>query len=270
MPNSAAPQCLAGLGLVPDWAAPAGVGAFMGTREGGSSQRPWAALNFGDRVGDDPAAVAANRQRLAELSGGTPVWLRQVHGARVLRLRTAEVASLAQAAEPPEADAAVTGERGPVCVVQVADCLPVLFAATNGRAVGAAHAGWRGLAGGVLEHTLREVCELAGCAPHEVLAWLGPCIGPRRFEVGEEVLRAFGAEPSPAAAGDAAFEFAPRDDGAARWRADLPQLARRRLHAAGLRQVSGGTWCTVEDGSRFFSFRRDRTTGRHAAAVWLR
>ncbi|WP_232540374.1 peptidoglycan editing factor PgeF [Azohydromonas aeria] len=254
--------------MIPDWPAPPGVGALMSTRAGGVSAAPWDSLNLGTAVGDDPAAVAGNRARFAAATGGAmPLWLRQVHGSRVLRLRVDDVSPAP--ADPPEADAAVTAERGVACVVQVADCLPVLFAALNGRAVGAAHAGWRGLAGGVLESTLAEVCALADCAPDAVLAWLGPCIGPRSFEVGADVLRGFGADPD-AAGTDPAFVPAPRPDGSARWLADLPALAHRRLNLAGLRQIRGGQWCTVQDRSRFFSFRRDGVTGRQAAAVWLR
>jgi YfiH family protein len=252
--------------LTPAWPAPAGVGALMSTRAGGISAAPFDTCNLGSAVGDDPAAVAENRARLAAAAGAAPVWLRQVHGTRVLRLKLTDVQAAADA-PPPEADAAVTSERGVVCVVQVADCLPVLFAAANGRAVGAAHAGWRGLAGGVLDNTLAEVCAAAQCAPADVMAWLGPCIGPQEFEVGEDVLRGFGADPAGA---DAAFAWRPRADGSARWLADLPALARKRLQLAGLRQISGGQWCTMQDRSRFFSFRRDRVTGRQAAAVWLR
>ncbi len=252
--------------LTPAWPAPAGVGALMSTRAGGVSAVPFDTCNLGSAVGDDPAAVAENRVRLAAAAGAVPVWLRQVHGTRVLRLTRADAQAPADA-PPPEADAAVTGERGVACVVQVADCLPVLFAAANGRAVGAAHAGWRGLAGGVLENTLAEVCAVAQCAPADVMAWLGPCIGPQEFEVGEDVLRSFSADPAGA---DEAFVWRPCADGSARWLADLPALARKRLQLAGLRQISGGQWCTVQDRSRFFSFRRDRVTGRQAAAVWLR
>ncbi|WP_235971123.1 peptidoglycan editing factor PgeF [Azohydromonas caseinilytica] len=236
----------------------------MSTRAGGVSAAPWHSCNLGDAVGDDPAAVAENRARFTAALGAVPAWLRQVHGTRVLRVSLADARATAQV--PPEADAAVTSERGVACVVQVADCLPVLFAALNGRTVGAAHAGWRGLAGGVLENTLSELCAAAQCAPQDVVAWLGPCIGPAQFEVGADVLRGFGVDP---AAGDPAFVSRPRDDGSARWLADLPALARRRLEMAGLRQISGGQWCTAADASRFFSFRRDRVTGRQAAAVWL-
>lgn len=247
-------------GIVPDGLPPE-VGALMTTRAGGVSAPPFDSLNLGERVGDDPAAVAANRARFAAAIGGVPVWLQQVHGTRVVRVTSAE----ARAGVPIEADASVTTERGVACVVQVADCMPVLLAAPGGRAVAAAHAGWRGLAGGVVEAALASLCEQGGCAPAEVVVWLGPCIGPRAFEVGADVLEAFGPGAAP--------RFVPGHpgpDGRSRWRADLPGLARDRLAAAGVRQVSGGTWCTVEDSARFFSFRRDGRTGRLAAAIWRR
>jgi YfiH family protein len=161
-----------------------------------------------------------------------------------------------------EADAAITTEPGIACTVMVADCLPVLFAAPEGRGVAAAHAGWRGLAGGVLQATVAALCEATACSAHELQAWLGPCIGPRQFEVGADVVAAFGAGPR--------FVERVRPDGAMRWLADLPGLARERLQAAGITQISGGSLCTVEDASRFFSFRRDGVTGRMAGAVWLR
>ncbi len=166
------------------------------------------------------------------------------------------------------ADASWTCEPGVACTVLVSDCLPVLLAAPQARAVGAAHAGWRGLSAGVVEHCARAVCDAASCEPHELVAWLGPCIGPDAFEVGADVLMAFGVEP-PAASRER-FRYQPRADGDPRWRADLAGLARDRLAALGVRRVSGGTWCTVQDRSRFFSFRRDGVTGRMAAAVWIR
>ncbi len=250
--------------LVPAWDVD-GVGALMTTRAGGVSRSPWDTLNLGTAVGDDPAAVAENRRRFARALGARPVYLRQVHGATVVMVSAADAEG-----DPPEADGAVTDEVGVACVVQVADCLPVLFAAPDGRAVGAAHAGWRGLAAGVVERTLEHVCALAGCAPQEVRAWLGPCIGPRRFEVGADVLQPFGADPQ---APSAHPRFVPRTDvhrpdGRPRWLADLAGLARDRLGAAGVTAIDGASACTVEEGSRFFSFRRDGVTGRHAAAVW--
>ena len=241
--------------IAPEWQVDVRIGALMSTRSGGVSGAPFDSLNLGRSAGDEPAAVNENRRRFATALGGAqPVWMSQVHGVRVLRLPAGP--------GPHEADAAITTEPGVACTVMVADCLPVLFAAPEGRAVGAAHAGWRGLAAGVLEATVTALCEAAACAPAELQAWLGPCIGPRQFEVGADVVEAFGGGP----------EFAPRarPDGAMRWLADLPGLARRRLTAVGLTQISGGAACTVEDASRFFSFRRDGVTGRLAAAVWLR
>lgn len=260
--------------LRPDWdtgegegGRPAAVGALMSTRRGGgTSVPPWDGFNLGDAVGDDPAAVAAHRAAFARATGAAPVWLRQVHGTRVVRVAPADAAPGAAA---HEADAAVTVEPGVACTVLVADCLPVLFADRQERAVAAAHAGWRGLAGGVVERTLEAVCEAAGCAPSDVRAWLGACIGPRRFEVGADVLRAFGRDPGKPSTADA--RFAPRGPGhPGKWLADLPGLARDRLAAAGVRDVTGGVWCTASDAATFYSFRRDGVTGRMAAAVWLR
>lgn len=245
--------------LVPGWQAP-GVGAVMTTRHGGVSSGPFSSLNLRDGLGDDPLAVQENRARVLASMGALPAYLNQVHGAKVAHISASDVRP---GAELRNADASVTTEPGLACVVQVADCLPVLFAAPGARAVAAAHAGWRGLALGVLEATLGEVCKLARCEPAEVQVWLGACIGPRRFEVGEDVLAAFG---SSAASADAA-RFAAHVPG--KWLADLPGLARDRLAAAGVNSVSGGNWCTVEDASRFFSFRRDGVTGRMAAAIWI-
>jgi YfiH family protein len=256
--------------LRPEWPAPASVNALMSTREGGVSRPPFDSLNLrpaalpGDVV-DDPLAVAENQRRFAAALGATPVWLDQVHGAEVVRLSRED---LAPGRGFHRADASFTTERGVGCVVLVADCLPVLLCSRDGLVVGAAHAGWRGLGAGVIERTVAAMADAAGCAPDQLMAWLGPCIGPRQFEVGADVLAAFGADP--AAPDPTRFVARPRPDGAPRWLADLPQLARDRLQAAGLTEVSGGTWCTVEDASRFFSFRRDRITGRLAAGIALR
>ncbi|MFO1329374.1 MAG: peptidoglycan editing factor PgeF [Rubrivivax sp.] len=236
----------------PDWPDLPQVRALMSTRRSG-----------GEGIDYDLAAGAAafmvHEQALASALGAQPRWLRQVHGATVVRLDERP------AAERPEADASVTARPGVACVVRVADCLPVLLAHERGQAVGAAHAGWRGLAAGVLEHTLQALCREAGCAPSALRAWLGPCIGPRAFEVGEDVLLAFGRDP--AVTDDDRFRRADRADGSRRWRADLPALARDRLGTAGVGRVDGGHWCTVEDASAFFSFRRDRSAGRMAAAI---
>jgi YfiH family protein len=244
--------------LVPEWDAP-GVGAVMTTRAGGVGKAPFDSLNVRDGLGDEAAAVAENQRRLVEAIGSVPVWLKQVHGAAVVSLTSASGWSEAAV---HSADACVTTEPGVVCAIQVADCLPVLFAAPGARGVAAAHAGWRGLAAGVLESSVGALCESARCEPGELQAWLGACIGPRRFEVGPDVLEAFGADPlgeSPA--------FVPFRPG--KWHANLPLLARERLRATGLRSISGGDWCTVEAPSRFFSFRRDGVTGRMAAAIWI-
>jgi YfiH family protein len=242
--------------LVPDWEAPH-VGALMTTRAGGVSAAPFDSLNLG-HGGDDADAVRRNRARVVEAIGAAPVWLRQVHGRRVVRVHAHDTAA---GAALHEADAAVTTEPGVACAIQVADCLPVLFAAPRG--VAGAHAGWRGLAGGVLEATVLALCEATGAAPDQLDAWLGPCIGPARFQVGVDVLEAFGVDP---ARPGAAF----RAERPGKWLADLPRLARARLAARGVTRVHGGRWCTVGDPARFFSFRRDRTTGRMAALVWLR
>ena len=245
--------------LTPEWPLP-GVGALMTTRAGGISAAPFDRLNLRAAVGDDPVAVAHNQRVVAEAIGAAPVWLNQVHGCGVVRLTAADARP---DAAMHEADACITTEPGVVCTVQVADCLPVLFAAPDGRAVGAAHAGWRGLAQGVLEATLHAVCEAAACEPREVKAWLGACIGPAQFEVGADVLEAFDAAPdSP--------RFRSRGPAhPGKWFADLPALARDRLATAGVGDVSGGACCTVSDASRFFSFRRDRVTGRMAACIWI-
>ena len=256
--------------LRPGWPAPANVTAVMSTRAGGVSAPPFDSLNLrpaalpGEAV-DDAAAVAENQRRFAAALGAEPVWLQQVHGAHVVRLTHADL----RPGRPfHQADASISTEAGVGCVVQVADCLPVLLCDRDGRVVGAAHAGWRGLAAGVLERSVAAMCDAVGTGPGQLMAWLGPCIGPRQFEVGADVLAAFGSDP--AAPDPARFVARPRPDGSPRWLANLPQLARDRLRAAGVGAVNGGTWCTVEDGSRFFSFRRDRITGRLAAGIALR
>lgn len=243
----------------PDWLQPRwhqpGVAGVMSTRAGGCSAPPWDSLNLGIAVGDDPGHVARNRDTFRRAIGAEPVFMRQVHGTTVLRLTPAHLQG-----PLPEADACVTTEPGLACTVQVADCLPVLMAAPGG--VSAAHAGWRGLAGGVLEATVRALCESAGCEPGEIECWLGACIGPQAFEVGADVLEGFGTQPERADP----LRFQPLRPG--KWLANLPQLARDRLAACGISRISGGQWCTVQDRSRFFSYRRDGITGRMAAAVW--
>ena len=237
--------------LVPDWPAPATVRAIQTTRQGGSSVAPWDSLNLGDHVGDDPASVLANRARLRCDLPGEPAWLKQVHGTSVLDAAEAHLA-------PMEADAAYTRQQGAVCVVMTADCLPVLFCNRVGTVVAAAHAGWRGLQAGILESTVAAMGE----ASDELLAWLGPAIGPACFEVGDEVRAAFiGGDTGAAEA------FAPSAPG--KWFTDIYLLARRRLLAAGVTSIHGGGRCTVSDRERFFSYRRDGVTGRMATLIWL-
>jgi polyphenol oxidase len=239
--------------LIPQWPAPPGVRAAFTLRAGGVSAGPYAALNLGAHVGDAAVAVAENRRRAAAALRLThePAWLEQVHGVRVADLDR-------PGGEACAADAALTRRAGRACVVQVADCMPVLLAARDASVVAAAHAGWRGLAAGVLEATVRTLAVPAA----QLVAWLGPAIGPAHFEVGEEVRAAFLAHDAEAAA---AFRANPRG----RWQCDLAALARARLRALGVGSVAGGNWCTYADAQRFFSYRRDGRTGRSAALIWL-
>lgn len=237
---------------MPDWPAPASVRAIQTIRSGGVSQAPWGSLNLGDHVGDVIEHVAANRAVLHRFLPSEPLWLKQVHGA--LAVNAAMTAHL----PVPEADASFSRELNRVCVVMTADCLPVLFCDRAGTVVGAAHAGWRGLLNGVLEQTMLAM----RVDPTELLAWMGPAIGPAAFEVGEEVQQAF-VEQQPLAAS----AFLSAGDG--KWMADIYALARIRLRAAGVPSISGGEFCTLSDSSRFFSYRRDGITGRMATLIWL-
>jgi YfiH family protein len=253
--------------LVPHWPAPAGVRAVCSVRDGGVSAGPYASLNLGNHVGDEPGSVVENRGRFSTALGARPVFLQQVHGVGV-------VALVASTPAATIADACWTVERGVACTILVADCLPVLLADTHGRCVAAAHAGWRGLAGvqgrGVLESLWARFWPLVGSsaddAASRTLAWLGPCIGPTAFEVGAEVKEVF-----EAASASAAQRFRGASHG--KWLADLPGLARDRLGSLGIQQLHGNdggpSWCTVGNPSRFFSHRRDRVSGRFAASIWL-
>lgn len=237
-----------------EWDLPRGVRAAFTTRLGGVSQAPWDSFNLAMHVGDDAAHVAANRARLRELLKleCEPAWLNQVHGIAVH-----DVDASASSPTPVTADAAVSARARAACVVMVADCLPVLFTTRDGARIGAAHAGWRGLASGVIEATVQALRVPAT----ELRAWLGPCISREHFEVGDEVREAF--VKVDAAAGSA-FERNARG----RWRADLVALAKRRLAALGVHDVSGGHWCTFADRERFYSHRRDGKGGRMAALIW--
>ena len=259
--------------VLPHWPAAAQVRAVFTTRAGGVSRPPFDSLNLGRPSDDDQAAVDSNRQRLQSAIGLAPVFLSQVHGVDAITLDAPPDPASDFA---PTADACVTATPGVVCTVRVADCLPVLFSDRTGRVVGAAHAGWRGLASGVLEANLRALQQLAlrhggeQLRPSAVVAWLGPCIGPLKFEVGPEVRAAFLQHDGNA---ESCFAQLP----GAKWLADLPALARQRLLALGVGGVYGNDgsppWCTVSNPSRFFSHRRDSRvlggSGRMAACVWI-
>jgi hypothetical protein len=270
--------------LVPDWPAPPQVRALFTTRglstADGASAAPFEHFNLGDHVGDLPQAVDTNRARLAHaLRGARPVFMKQVHGTVVLALTAPGAHPSASAQDVATADAAVSAAPGLACTVMVADCLPVLLTNRTGTAIAAAHAGWRGLASGVLQSTLASFRAAAQmeCARQainieasEVLAWLGPCIGPRAFEVGPEVRKAFIASDAGASACFASH-------GTGKYLADLPGLARRVLAAHGVSQIYGNdssdNWCTVAQPALFYSYRRDQAvrgaTGRMAACIWL-
>ena len=236
--------------IVPDWPAPTNVAARMTTRIGGG---PYQSLNLGDHVGDKAQCVAQNRSVLMaalELPS-EPRWLSQVHGTEIVELPC-------EGSQPPEADGSVSREVGQVCVVMTADCLPVLLCDDRGTVVAAAHAGWRGLAAGVIEQAIKTMA----VPPESVLAWLGPAIGPEVFEVGEDVVQAFVDQQSES---QQAFQQISQD----RWLADIYYLARLRLQSMGVANVSGGGFCTYHDAERFYSYRRDKLTGRMAALIWL-
>lgn len=240
--------------ILPQWPQPLSVRSCVTTRQGGVSQPPYDSLNLGLHVGDDPKSVITNRQRLIELAAlpSVPYWLEQVHGTQVIRLTqtTSQVSPLV-------ADAVYSNQSGVVCCVMTADCLPVLFTTRAGDEVAAAHAGWRGLCAGILENIVAEF----SAQPADIMAWFGPAIGPQQFEVGEEVREAFMAiDPLAARA------FVSKGH---KFLADIYQLARLRLRACGVTDIYGGEFCTVSDSTRFYSYRREVTTGRLASLIWL-
>lgn len=248
--------------IVPEWSGITDtIGALSTTRRGGRSSVPYddgeggGGLNLGIHVGDDPENVRRNRALLKTILPAEPAWLSQVHGARVVD--AAMVGDM-----PPDADASISTVPGVVCAIQTADCLPVLFCDSGGRVVGAAHAGWRGLAGGVLENT---VAAMRNAGASEIMAWLGPAIGPQCFEVGHDVFEAFAGKD-----GEMAKAFEPVAGSAGKYFADIYALARRTLVLAGVTQVSGGRMCTVTERQRFYSYRRDKVTGRMASLIWLK
>ena len=239
--------------IVPDWPTPTNVRALSTTRHGGISLPPYDSLNLGDHVGDKPDHVAANRARLLATAAlpAAPRWLQQVHGTRCVDVATVS--------DNEAADAGISHTADVVCAVMTADCLPLLFCDRAGTRVAAAHAGWRGLLGGVIESTLTALA----CPGDQLLAWLGPAIGPTAFEVGSEVRDAFLAEDARQA-----HAFRPSAQ-AGKWLCDLYALARHRLLRAGVTAIYGGDRCTLTEADTFFSYRRDGTTGRMASLIWL-
>lgn len=236
----------------PEWPAPVNVKACISTRLGGFSLTPYDSLNLGEHVGDNPAHVGQNRQHLITAANlpAVPLWLQQTHSTIVID---------SQQWQPGfEADAIISQTPNQVCAVLTADCLPVLLCDKNGRQVAAIHAGWRGLCDGIIEKTVAQL----SVVPEDVLAWLGPAIGPAQFEVGEEVRDAFIAYSA-----DAAAAFQTNKPG--HYLADIYQLARQRLSHSGVQQIYGGDFCTVSQPAHFFSYRRDGTTGRMASLIWL-
>lgn len=236
--------------IVPDWPAPTNVKALVTTRGGGVSVGAYASFNLADHVGDDPQAVAENRRWLRDCLPTEPLWLKQVHGVRCIEIEK----NLAGV----EADASWTDAAGRVCAVLTADCLPLLLCDESGAVVSATHAGWRGLADGVIEAAVKSLPAPA----QKLMAWMGPAIGPEKFEVGADVRDAFFQH-------DAASAKAFTSIANGKWLGDLYQLARQRLNALGVTRIYGGGECTVTDEKRFFSFRRDKVTGRMASLIWL-
>ncbi|MFQ5642737.1 MAG: peptidoglycan editing factor PgeF [Thiogranum sp.] len=238
--------------IYPDWPAPVNVRAVTTVRTGGTSKSPWESFNLAGHVGDAPDAVQRNRDLLRQRLQlpAAPVWLNQVHGDCA--------ADVVQCGERPSADAGFSTQTGTVCAVLTADCLPVLLCDRDGTRVAAAHAGWRGLAAGILESSVAAL----NTDPAQLMAWLGPAIGPAAFEVGDEVRQVFVGRHAQAAGA-----FSATTDGC--WLADLYQLARIRLQAVGVQAVYGGEWCTFSDRERFYSYRRDGSTGRMASLIWL-
>ena len=242
--------------LKPQWSAPSSIGAFVTTRLGGVSAPPYDALNLGAHVGDLPENVNANRDLLNQFLPAKPLWLDQIHSSCVSTPAT----------RLSQADAIVTKEPGQVLAIMTADCLPVLFTSSKGTVIGAAHAGWRGLCAGVLENTVRAMRELLEDSNDQILAWLGPAIGPKAFEVGSDVVECF--KQSSIVLPQEAFISIPNRPG--KYFANIYLLARSRLESVGLSQISGGNFCTVSQKDQFFSYRRDGITGRFASLIWIK
>lgn len=248
--------------IVPQWPAPKSVKTLVSVRKGGVSQQPFNTLNLGDHVGDRATDVLANRAIFAKELPTEPLWLKQTHSTVV----STPHSRLSTGGGEISADASVTNIPHEVLVIMTADCLPVLFTNSSGTAVGAAHAGWRGLCAGVLENTITELLNLSEDKnPARLMAWLGPAIGPEEFEVGEDVVLAFTNSNFPVPVGS--FKAIPSRPG--KFLANIYQLARGQLEACGTEIISGGEFCTVRDKEHFFSYRRDGRTGRFASAIWI-
>lgn len=239
--------------ILPNWQVPANIKAFTTTRTGGVSLPPFDSFNLGSHVGDDLAAVETNRKRLVECENlpNSPHYLTQTHSTKVIRLP--------YSGSDWEADAVYTNQANQVCLVMTADCLPVLFCSQDGTEIAAAHAGWRGLCDGMLENTVAEFA----CPPNEIQVWLGPAIGETAFQVGQEVIDQFCAiDPQ------AKLAFVEDPNASGKFLGNLYQIARQRLNKFGISQISGGEYCTFNDKARFFSYRRDKQTGRMATLIW--
>ncbi|WP_318414230.1 peptidoglycan editing factor PgeF [Photobacterium leiognathi] len=238
--------------IIPNWPAPKSVKAISTTRSGGVSVAPYHELNLGLHVGDNESDVKQNRERLKQHCElvESPAWLNQIHSADVIELDVA-------LSSVPDADGSFTRTPGLACAIMTADCLPVLFCNKQGTEVAAVHAGWRGLASGVIEN----VVDKFDCTPDNIMAWLGPAIGPNAFEVGGEVREQFIAVDA-----NAELAFKPHGD---KWLADLYLLAKQRLQRLGITEVYGGEYCTFSDEQQFYSYRRQSITGRQASLVWL-
>lgn len=240
--------------IIPGWPAPANVHALQTTRHGGVSLAPYNNFNLGDHVQDDPIHVAHNRQLLSRFVPSEPVWMNQVHGINVVDAANADCV--------PDADASITSRRNAVCVIMTADCLPILLCDKAGTVVASVHAGWRSLCEGVIEATVRKM----PADSNQLMAWLGPAIGPQAFEVGSEVRAQFIAKDT-----QAEIAFKPQSND--KWLADIYKLATQRLNNLGISQIYGGgqqeNYCTFNDEQRFFSFRRNNLTGRMATLIWI-
>ncbi len=246
----------------PIWVVPQQVRAFCTTRYGGVSKSPFNTLNLGLNAGDDAVDVLQNRSIVSLHLPAEPLWLKQIHGMTV----STPASRRASPGKPFQADAAVTNIPNEVLAILTADCMPVLFASKSGGVIGAAHAGWRGLSGGILENTLQEMLAVSpGLSPVDIVVWMGPAIGPTAFEVGEDVLQAFSDQGHSILS----KAFMPITGSSGKYLTNLYLLARERLRSLGIKQIDGGDFCTFHDSQRFFSYRRDKESGRFASLIWI-